>query len=96
MERDAMKSQPPNTIPGLLWEIMRTAFQVFWQSSANPARALARRQQALALLSLPPTATQLQIKRRYRELAKRHHPDHGGDARQMQLLNEAYQILVRD
>lgn len=33
----------------------------------------------LALLGLPPYATLEDIKRRYRELAQVHHPDHGGD-----------------
>jgi len=41
------------------------------------------RQQALAILGLPPNATRQQIKRRYRVLAKEHHPDRGGDQRQM-------------
>jgi hypothetical protein len=32
-------------------------------------------------------------KRRYRSLAKRYHPDHGGDQRQMQRIIAAYELL---
>jgi curved DNA-binding protein CbpA len=54
------------------------------------------RQQALALMGLPSTATRQQIKRRYRELAKKYHPDRGGDSREMQRLVAAYQLLMKD
>lgn len=45
-----------------------------------------------AVLGLTPDATDEELARAYRELAKRHHPDHAGDdaAAQMQRLNEAY------
>jgi len=36
--------------------------------------------QLLSLLGLSPYASSQDIKRRYRELAKKYHPDHGGDA----------------
>jgi curved DNA-binding protein CbpA len=67
-----------------------------WQSSANPARALLQRQQALAVLGLPPNATSQQIKRRYRTLAKQHHPDRGGDPHQMQKIIAAYEFLMKE
>jgi len=54
------------------------------------------RQQALAVLGLPPNATRQQIKRRYRSLAKRYHPDRGGDQRQMQRIIAAYELLMKD
>jgi curved DNA-binding protein CbpA len=47
-------------------------------------------------MGLPPTATSQQIKRRYRQLAKKHHPDRGGDPREMQRLAAAYQVLMKD
>ncbi|MRI58225.1 MAG: molecular chaperone DnaJ [Epsilonproteobacteria bacterium] len=34
-----------------------------------------------------------EIKRRYKELSRRHHPDLGGDQSQMAQINEAYTIL---
>ncbi len=67
-----------------------------WGSRANPVRPILERQQALALMGLPPTATRQQIKRRYRELAKKHHPDRGGDSHDMQRLVAAYQLLMKD
>jgi curved DNA-binding protein CbpA len=67
-----------------------------WKSSANPARVILQRQQALAVLGLPPNATPQQIKRRYRTLAKQHHPDRGGDPRQMQKIIAAYEFLMKE
>jgi len=57
---------------------------------------LLERQQALAALGLPPNASHQQIKRRYRALAKQHHPDRGGDPRQMQRIIAAYELLMKD
>lgn len=47
------------------------------------------------LLELPATATQGEIKRSYRRLARRYHPDLNPAAldRHIKLLNEAYKIL---
>jgi curved DNA-binding protein CbpA len=55
-----------------------------------------QRQQALAVLGLPAHATPQQIKRRYRALAKRYHPDRGGDPRQMQRVIAAYEYLTKE
>ncbi len=70
--------------------------RTFWQSKANPARPLIERQRALAVLGLSANATPQQIKRRYRTLAKRHHPDRGGDRQQMQRIIEAYELLAKE
>lgn len=51
-----------------------------------------RRQEALAKLGLEEPASDSTIRRRYRELAMRHHPDRGGDARAF----VAIQAAVRD
>ncbi len=72
------------------------SMRTFWRSNANPARSIMQRQQALAVLGLPPTATSQQIKRCYRTLAKRHHPDRGGDQRQMQKIIAAYEYLMKE
>jgi len=47
------------------------------------------------LLELPVTATQSEIKRSYRRLARRYHPDLNPEAldRHIKLLNEAYKVL---
>lgn len=69
--------------------------RTLWMSNANPARAMVQRQQALAVLGLPSSATPDDIKRRYRQLAKRYHPDLGGDQREMQRIVAAYEYLTR-
>ena len=38
-------------------------------------------------------ASQDEIERLYKRLAKQHHPDRGGDAEYMKVINEAYQVL---
>jgi len=51
--------------------------------------------EALERLGLPPMVTRDEIKKRYRQLARRHHPDReGGDAREMESLNRAYELLM--
>lgn len=47
-------------------------------------------------LGLPESANKDDAKRRFRELVKIHHPDHGGDPAQFQRLNEAYQAAMAD
>jgi DnaJ-domain-containing protein 1 len=53
------------------------------------------RAEALALLGLEEPADYSAIKRRYRELAMRHHPDRGGDTGTLQRLNRAMAVLER-
>ncbi len=48
----------------------------------------------LSLLGLPPQAGLEDIKKRFRELAKKYHPDHGGDSAKFIELVEAYEKLV--
>lgn len=96
LETDDMKSRPPRSFSALLWDALRVSVRMLWQSSVNPARPLMERQQALALLGLPLNATRQQIKQRYRILAKRYHPDRGGDQRQMQRIIAAYTVLMKD
>ena len=92
-----MSSRPPQkSIGALLWDIIRLGMRSMWESRANPARLMLERQQALSVLGLPPNATPQQIKRRYRALAKRYHPDRGGDHRQMRRIIAAYELLMKD
>jgi curved DNA-binding protein len=44
-------------------------------------------------LGVPKTASQDEIKKAYRKLAAKHHPDRGGDTAEFQKLEEAYRIL---
>jgi DnaJ-domain-containing protein 1 len=91
-----MSSRPPKSFATLLWDIVRLGARALWQSSVNPARPLLERQQALTVLGLPPNATRQQIKRRYRALAKRYHPDRGGNQQQMKRIIAAYELLMKD
>jgi hypothetical protein len=53
------------------------------------------RAEALAIFSLPATTSYSEIKKTYRRLAMRNHPDRGGDAHAFQSLNHAFVILQR-
>jgi hypothetical protein len=62
---------------------------------ADDARQAATAQlDPYSVLHLLPTAPPDLIKAAYRTLAQLHHPDHGGDTRTMQLINEAYKRLA--
>jgi hypothetical protein len=66
-----------------------------WDRRAGRDGKMAR---MLAVLDLAPDATRAELKARYKQLAKRHHPDlHGGDRRaeeRLKLINEAYTYLL--
>ncbi|HLJ32965.1 MAG TPA: J domain-containing protein [Ktedonobacteraceae bacterium] len=92
-----MSSQPPpKSFAALLWDVLRLSMRSLWGNRANPARAMMERQQALRVLGLPSNATPEQIKRRYRTLAKRYHPDRGGDQHEMQRIIAAYEFLSKE
>jgi len=63
----------------------------FWQKFS----ASEQRQQALQTLELSEPVDYPAIKRRYRQLAAKHHPDRGGDNAQFQAINQAMDILER-
>jgi hypothetical protein len=46
-----------------------------------------------AVLGVSPSATEKEVKKAYRALARRHHSDHGGDDERMIALNQAYEVL---
>ena len=50
--------------------------------------------QLLSLLGLAPGATTQDIKRRFRTLAKRYHPDHGGESERFIELMDTYEKLL--
>jgi len=52
-------------------------------------------EEALDILELPKFITREDLKRQYRFLAKKYHPDIGGDAAKMELLNYAYKLLMK-
>lgn len=56
-------------------------------SSAKPRRSF------YDVLGVPRTASASDIRRAYRKLAMKHHPNKGGDTEKMQEVNEAYNVL---
>jgi DnaJ-class molecular chaperone len=52
-------------------------------------------EEALEILELPKLITKEDIRRQYRFLAKKNHPDIGGDAQKMEQLNAAYKLLMK-
>ena len=50
--------------------------------------------EALETLGLPAFISKDDIKRQYRYLAKKHHPDRGGDPEEMEKISRAYTLLM--
>lgn len=47
-----------------------------------------------SILGINPTASEDEIKKAYRSLAMKHHPDRGGDQERFQEIQEAYSVLT--
>ena len=63
----------------------------FWERFLNPEQ----RQQALDVLEITQQAPdQTTIKRQFRQLAAKHHPDKGGDPANFIAIREAYEVLL--
>ncbi|HEY9191156.1 MAG TPA: DnaJ domain-containing protein [Sulfurovum sp.] len=52
-------------------------------------------EKALEVLSLPKLISRSDIKKQYHFLAKKNHPDVGGDIEKMEELNHAYRLLMK-
>jgi len=50
--------------------------------------------QALEFMNIPPLSSIKDIKRQYKKLSKKYHPDIKGDNESMEKLNHSYEILV--
>ncbi len=50
--------------------------------------------QALLILGIKSGASKKQLKRAYRKLAMKHHPDKGGNQEEFIILKQAYDLLV--
>lgn len=64
----------------------------FWQAFCRQVEPAAR-QAALAVLALPPSASQADIRRRWKVLALAHHPDRGGEVGRFQAIELAWRTL---
>jgi len=70
-------------------EDVRQLLRWFWRRY----RVHGRREEALAELGLGVTATPDEVRRRFRQLARTHHPDRGGDGERFHRLVEAVEVL---
>ncbi len=52
-------------------------------------------EKALEILNLPKLISKADIKKQYHFLAKKNHPDLGGDVENMEQLNHAYKLLMK-
>ena len=52
-------------------------------------------EESLEILDLPKLITKEDIKKQYHFLAKKYHPDIGGDMQKMERINEAYRTLMK-
>ena len=50
---------------------------------------------ALDILELPKLITKADMKKQYRFLSKKYHPDQGGDAVKQEQINTAYNLLMK-
>ena len=50
---------------------------------------------ALDILELPKLITKADMKKQYRFLSKKYHPDQGGDAAKQEQINTAYKLLMK-
>ena len=51
--------------------------------------------EALEILELPKLITKPDVKKQYRFLSKKYHPDKGGDAIKQEQINYAYKLLMK-
>ena len=51
-------------------------------------------EEALRVLDIPPYVTKYEIKKRYKELATRYHPDRSIESKKMVEINEAYKLIM--
>ena len=69
---------------------VESLLNAFWQRMAQTDQ----REEALQVLGLAAPVDDASIRRRYRELVMRHHPDRGGETARLQLLNAAVATLL--
>ncbi len=51
-------------------------------------------EEALKILDIPPYVTKGEIKKRYKELAAKYHPDRSDESSKMATINEAYRLIM--
>ena len=76
-----------------LWQAsehsVNNLLNLFWQDYLHPAQKLS----AFKMLGCSPRDNPVAIKKAYRKLAMKYHPDRGGDAYRFKKLQEAYSVV---
>ncbi len=83
------------SLTGLWPRIVRGLRELRGEDVEEPTGPLEDLELCYKMLGLSPSASWADIERAYREKAKLHHPDHGGDEDTMRALNDAYAQLKR-
>ncbi len=79
----------------VLEEYYKTIFKKYYKDSISP-KANTTNQRLLQVLELPTNASVDEIKKQFREMAKKTHPDTGGNNEDFITINEAYQELKKN
>ena len=100
VEKDISVKYPLSRLLGMDHQELKAVveeyfYRIYFQNYKENGLAMAdvHDPQLLSLLGLPPHAGLQDIKKRFRELAKRYHPDHGGDNAKFIELVEIYEQL---
>ncbi len=81
-------------IHGTTWRKQESGRQSSDDASPKRASAVMTREEALAVLGLPPTAGEAEIRETYHRLIMKLHPDHGGSDYLAAKINQARDVLL--
>jgi DnaJ-domain-containing protein 1 len=91
-----LSTDPAQVVKTLRAEVARISGPIgedFFRFFADMQKAKAIEPQARTVLGVGPDATADEIKQAYRQLARQHHPDVGGDAERFHQIQQAYEAL---
>jgi hypothetical protein len=83
------------SLTGIWPAIIRGLRELRGEHVDPPASSPADLDLCYKLFGCSPSATWEEIERAYRNKAKLHHPDHGGDGDAMRALNDAYRLIKK-
>jgi hypothetical protein len=92
-----LSTDPVQVVKTLRAEVRRASkatWAASWQFLTDLQKAKAVQPQARQALGVGPDATADEIKQAYRQLARQHHPDAGGDPEQFHRIQQAYEALA--
>jgi len=91
-----LSTDPAQVVKTLRTEVARASEATraaSWQFMADLLKGRAAAPQARQVLGVGADATAAEIKQAYRQLARQHHPDAGGDPEQFHRIQQAYELL---